>query len=101
VFLGRRITSALVDAISAIPRVRVLAEATVKSLCRSDANPQKTGEMLGVRAVLWGEMIVHQQDVFLRMELIDVLEGTHLGGASAEMALCPAPVAHSEIAKRS
>jgi DNA-binding winged helix-turn-helix (wHTH) protein len=99
-FLGRRITSALVDAISNIPHVRVLAEATVRSHAPSNANPQRTGEMLGVQAVLWGEMIVHQQEAFLRMELIDVPEGTHLGGASAQASLCPGPHEHGELAKQ-
>jgi DNA-binding winged helix-turn-helix (wHTH) protein len=99
VFHGRRITSALVDAVSSIPHLRVLAEATVRCHAPSYAGPQRTGEMLGVRAVLWGEMIAHQKEIFLRMELIDVTEGTHLGGASAEVSLYPATGAHGDVAK--
>lgn len=101
IFFGRKITSALVDAISDIPCVRVLAEATVRSHGPSTANPQRTGETLGVRAVLWGEMMVHQQEVFLRMELIDVFDGTHLAGVRIEEKFCAGKLPYAEIVQKS
>ncbi len=99
IFLGSRITSCLIDEISAIAGVRVMAEGTVKSHNLEGADPQHAGESLGVRAVLTGELTQHDTAVFLRMELIDVADGAQLCGAHAEQIAQPGMHCEDELAR--
>jgi DNA-binding winged helix-turn-helix (wHTH) protein len=82
-----RITSALTDEMSAVPGLRVLAQGMVKSHHTPGANPQLAGERMGVRAVLCGDLILHDTALFLRMELIDVSDGAQLSAACIERAI--------------
>jgi TolB-like protein len=84
IHLGSRITSCLIDEISAIAGVRVMAEGTVKSRNLEGVDPQRAGESLGVRTVLSGELTQHDTVLFLRVELIDVADGAQLCGAHVE-----------------
>jgi DNA-binding winged helix-turn-helix (wHTH) protein len=88
-FLATRVTSDLNDEISGIDGLRVLAQGTVKSHYTAGASPQTLGETMGVRAVLYGELSHHQSDLFLRMELIDVSDGTQLSSAFVEKPFHP------------
>ena len=80
-----RITWLLIDALSAVGGVRVIAEATLKSCKVDDMSLQKAGETLGVDAVISGELTRIDGALFLRMELIDVCDGSQLCGAYAEV----------------
>jgi DNA-binding winged helix-turn-helix (wHTH) protein len=82
----RRITWRLIDALSAVGGVRVMADATLKSCNVDDVSPQKAGETLGVDAVISGELTRIDGALFLRIELIDVCDGSELCGAYAEAA---------------
>ena len=84
-FAGSRITSALTDALSEVPGLRVRAEKTVRHHLTKFADPQKTGESMGVNAVLSGEIILHERELFVRTELIDVYDGAQLSAAETEM----------------
>jgi DNA-binding winged helix-turn-helix (wHTH) protein len=99
IFLGSRITSCLIDEISAIVGVRVIAEGTVKSHNLEGADPQRAGESLGVRAVLCGELTQHDTVLFLRVELIDVADGAQLCGAHAEQIAQPGMHCEDELAR--
>jgi len=81
VFLGSLIVSDLNNALSSIDGIRVLAQSTVRSHYAADASPQMLGERMGVRAVLYGEILNHDSDLFMRLELIDVSDGTQLSSA--------------------
>jgi DNA-binding winged helix-turn-helix (wHTH) protein len=81
VFTGGQITSLLIDALSRMPGVRVLAYSTVKSYTLQHARPQQIGKDLNVRGVILGELIRHDNDFLLHVELIDVADGTQLWGA--------------------
>jgi TolB-like protein len=99
IFLGSRITSCLIDEISAIAGIRVMAEGTVKSHNLEGADPQRAGESLGVRAVLSGELTQHDTTLFLRMELIDVADGAQLCGAHAEQIAQPGMHCEDKLAR--
>jgi hypothetical protein len=62
----------------------VLAQSMVKSQITVGSSPQSAGLSMGVRAVLSGELILHETALFLRMELIDVADGAQLSVASIE-----------------
>jgi TolB-like protein len=99
IFLGSRITSRLIDEISAIAEVRVMVEGTVKSHNLEGADPQRGGESPGVRAVLSGELTQHEMALFLRMELIDVADGAQLCGAHAEQIAQPGMHCEHKLAR--
>jgi len=99
IYLGSRITSCLIDEISAIAGVRVMAEGTMKSRNLEGADPQRAGESLGVRTVLSGELTQHDTALFLRMELIDVADGAQLCGAHAEQIAQPGMHCEDELAR--
>jgi DNA-binding winged helix-turn-helix (wHTH) protein len=99
IFLSRRITSRLIDRLSALAGVRVMAEGTVKSHKLEGVDPQRAGESLGVRAVLSGELTRYDSTLFLRMELIDVADGAQLRGAHVERIALPGTHCEDQLAR--
>jgi DNA-binding winged helix-turn-helix (wHTH) protein len=89
IFLGSLIVSDLNNALSSIDGIRVLAQSTVRSHYTAGASPQMLGERMGVRAVLYGEILNHDSDVFMRLELIDVSDGTQLSSALVDRPFSP------------
>jgi DNA-binding winged helix-turn-helix (wHTH) protein len=98
IFLSSRITSRLIDGLSALVGVRVMAEGTVKSHKLEGTDPQRAGESLGVRAVLAGELTRYDKVLFLRMELIDVADGAQLRGAHLEQIALPGTRCEDQLA---
>jgi TolB-like protein len=98
-FLSRRITSALIDALAEIQGLRILSESTVKSYVALGVGPQQAGESMGVQAVFAGELVLHDTVLFLRTELIDVSDGTHLAGARVERMSCSGLHLDEELVK--
>ena len=86
-FAGGRITSALTDALSGMDGLRVRAERTVRHHLTKCSDPQRTGESMGVHAVLSGELALHDRELLVRMELIDVYDGAQLSAAETELSL--------------
>lgn len=86
-FAGDRITSGLTDALSGMEGLRVRAERTVRHHFTKFSDPQRTGESMGVQAVLSGELALHDREVLVRMELIDVYDGAQLSAAETQMPL--------------
>src|SRR3989442_6252093 len=80
VFTGVQITSLMIDALSRISGVRVLAYSTVKSYASHRASPQQIGKDLNVHSVILGELVRHDKDFLLHVELIDVADGTQIWG---------------------
>jgi len=83
-FAGDRITSALTDALSELPGLRVRAETTVRHHLTKFTDPQRAGESMGVHAILSGDLSLNDHDLLVRMELIDVRDGAQLSAAEAE-----------------
>lgn len=96
-FIASLLTSYLTDALSGIPGLRVLAQRTVRGYKVLDTDPQSAGRSMGVRAVLAGELILFESDLFLRMELIDVVDGAQLSAAYVEVPFCARQRVEREI----
>jgi TolB-like protein len=79
-FLSRRVVERIIDDISRVPKLRVLAYRTVQHYRDKDLVPTAVGQNLLVRAVAAGEMVRRNDEVLLHLELIDVNDGTHLWG---------------------
>jgi TolB-like protein len=81
-FIASQITTQVIDELSRISGIRVLAYSTVKDYKEERANPQLVGKDLGVEGVVFGEFVRHNSDLFLHVELVDVADGTQLWGAN-------------------
>jgi TolB-like protein len=83
-FLNKRVVERIIDDISRVPTLRVLAYRTVQHYRDKDLVPTTVGQNLLVRSVAAGEMVRRSEEVLLHLELIDVNDGTHLWGAHFE-----------------
>ena len=79
-YLADGITESLINALSQIPRLKVLARSTVFRYKASTMDPQAIGQALGVRAVLTGRLQMIGGRVLTRVELVDTTDGTNLWG---------------------
>ncbi len=79
-FLTERITERVIDTISRISGIGVLAYSAVQRYREKDLDPRRVGQNLLVRAVAAGEMIRRNDELLLHVELIDVGSGTQLWG---------------------
>jgi DNA-binding winged helix-turn-helix (wHTH) protein len=99
-FLNRSVVERVIDDVSRVPGLRVLAYGTVQHYRDGDLVPTRVGQDLLVRAVAAGEIFQRSDNLLLHLELIDVGDGTQLWGAqfdgSFAVALsCPEKLANN------
>jgi serine/threonine-protein kinase len=74
------LTESLIDNLSQIPRLRVMARSTVFRHKRQQSDPQAIGRELGVQAVLTGSVIQRTGSFIVNAELVDTEDGARLWG---------------------
>jgi len=74
------IADSLIDNLSQLPRLRVMARSTVFRCRDLGVAPQEIGHRLGVRAVLTGRLRRRGRMVLIRSELVDSHDGSRLWG---------------------
>ena len=79
-YLSEGLTDSLIDNLSQLPRLRVMARSTVFEYQGATINPQAVGEQLGVRSVLTGRLTKRHDALVVRVELVDVVDGTRIWG---------------------
>ncbi|HKZ81015.1 MAG TPA: protein kinase [Pyrinomonadaceae bacterium] len=79
-YLSDGITESIINTLSQIPKLRVMARSTVFRYKGKEVDPRRVGESLGVRAVLSGEVLQLGQNLIIKAELLDVLDGSQLWG---------------------
>ncbi len=79
-YLADGITESLINALSQIPKLKVLARSTVFRYKASTLDPQAIGQALGVRSVLSGRLQTVGGRVLTRVELLDTADGTNIWG---------------------
>lgn len=79
-YLGDGITDSLINRLSAISRLRVVARNTAFQYKNKDVAPQEIGAKLGVKAVLSGRILQHDERLIVRVELVDAASGWQLWG---------------------
>ena len=78
-YLSDGITESLIDQMSRVPALRVMARATVFRF-KGSTDPQETGRKLGVGAVLTGRISRREGRLSISAELMDVATGARLWG---------------------
>ena len=79
-YLSDGISESLINNLSQLPNLRVLARTTTFRYKGKDAHPQKVGRDLHVRAVLSGRLVQRGNVIVVQAELVDVDKGTQLWG---------------------
>jgi TolB-like protein/cytochrome c-type biogenesis protein CcmH/NrfG len=103
-YLSDGITESLINNLSQLPNLRVMARSTVFRYKAKDIDPQKIGNDLHVQAVLSGRLLQQGNVLIIQAELMDVKTGVQLWGGqfnrSAEDVLALQEDLSREIAEK-
>src|SRR5262249_33111593 len=79
-YLADGITETIINTLSKLPKLKVMARSTVFRYKGRDVDPQQVGFDLGIRAVLMGRVLLRGDDLIVNTELIDVVDGSQIWG---------------------
>src|SRR5919197_6503319 len=79
-YLSDGVTESIINSLSQLPQLRVMARSTVFRYKGRDVHPQEAGHEMGVRAVLTGRVFQFSDRLIIRAELTDVADGWQLWG---------------------
>ena len=79
-YLADGITESLIDGLSQLPKLKVMARSTVFRYKGRHVDAPTVGRELGVRAVLLGRLQRIGDRIVMRGELVDAVDGSHLWG---------------------
>ena len=79
-YLSDGITESIIDLLSRIPNLRVLARSTVFRFKEKQIDPQEVGRLLNVRAVMMIRVMRLGDKLIIRSELVKVSDGSQLWG---------------------
>ena len=79
-YLSDGITESIINSLSQLPKLRVMARSTVFRYKDKEVDPQIIGQQLGVRAVLTGRVVQRGDLLIIKAELVDAEDGSHLWG---------------------
>jgi TolB-like protein/Flp pilus assembly protein TadD len=79
-YLSDGITESLINSLSQLPHLRVMARSTVFRFKGKETDPQRIGQQLGVRAVLSGRLLQRSDNLTVSVELMEVEKSSQLWG---------------------
>jgi serine/threonine-protein kinase len=79
-YLSDGITEGIINSLSQLPKLKVMARATVFHYRKSNVDPLEAGRHLNVGAVLTGRVVQQGDQLMIATELIDVNNGWNLWG---------------------
>jgi eukaryotic-like serine/threonine-protein kinase len=80
-YLSDGIAESLINNLTELRGLRVMARSTVFRYKGKEADPQKVGQDLHVRAVLLGRLLQRGDTLIIQTELVDAVNGSQLWGA--------------------
>ena len=83
-YLANGITQSLIDSLSQIPQLKVMAYSAVAAYKKTEFDPQEIGFLLGVENLLVGYISEYKNNLEIRVELIETKDKRHLWGISHE-----------------
>jgi TolB-like protein/lipoprotein NlpI len=98
-YLSDGIPESIINSLSQLPQLRVMARSTVFSYKGKDVDPRKVGHDLGVHAVLMGRLIQQGDNLTIRTELVNVADGTEIWGQQYNRKVADVFAVQEEIAK--
>jgi eukaryotic-like serine/threonine-protein kinase len=97
-YLSDGITESIINSLSRLPRLRVMARSTVFRYKGRTSDPREVGEELGVRAVFTGYLQLFGDRLMIGTELVDAFDGAQLWGEQYNRRLEDIFVVQDEIA---
>jgi len=98
-YLSDGITESIISNLSQLPRLRVMASATVFRFKGQEIDPKDVGRQLGVQAVLIGRLLQQGDRLVIRTELVNVTDGTQLWGAEYDRKLSDVLAVQHDISR--
>lgn len=98
-YLSEGIIADLIHTLSQVPKLRVMARATVFHYKGQQADPQKVGHDLNVRAVLTGTVTKRGDSLHVDAALVNVSDGSELWGEGYDRKLSEIGNLNQEIAR--
>jgi serine/threonine-protein kinase len=98
-YLSDGITESIINNLSQIPNLRVMARSTVFRYKGKGADPQKVGQDLHVRAVLTGRLLERGDTLIVQAELVDASQGSQLWGGQYSHKLADVFALQEELSK--
>ena len=84
-YLSDGIAESLINKLSRLPNLKVIARSTTFRFRGSDVDPRQVGRDLGVGAVLTGRVSQRGESLVIGAELVDVAQGTRLLGRAIHL----------------
>jgi TolB-like protein/Tfp pilus assembly protein PilF len=79
-YLSDGITESIINSLSQLPNLKVMARTTVFRYKGQSSDPQKVGRDLGVEAVLTGKVLHRGDTLIAQVDLVNVSDGSELWG---------------------
>jgi serine/threonine protein kinase/tetratricopeptide (TPR) repeat protein len=98
-YLSDGVTEGVINSLSRLPQLRVLARSTVFHYKGHDNDPQRVGHDLNVRGVLTGTFVQHGDSVRVQAELVDVSNGSQMWGEQYDRKMSDMAAVQEEIAE--
>lgn len=98
-YLSDGITESLINSLSHLPNLRVMARTTSFRYKGREIDPQKIGGELKVQALLTGRVLQRGDELVIQAELIDVKDGAQLWGEKYSRRLADLLAVQSEISR--
>ena len=98
-YLSDGITESIINSLSQLPNLRVMARTTVFRYKGHEDDPQKIGRDLGVGAVLVGRIEPRGDRLTVQTELVDVATGSQLWGGQYNRKLADLVAVQDEISQ--
>ena len=98
-YLSDGITESLINSLSQLSNLRVVARTTVFRYKGKEIDPQKIGRDLNVRAMVTGRVQQHGDSLMIQAELVDVEKGSQLWGGQFNRKLADVIGIQEEISK--
>ena len=97
-YLSDGITESIIGNLSQLPRLRVMARATVFRFKGKEVDPKAAGRELGVQAVLVGRLLQQGERLIVKAELVNVSDGRQLWAGEYDQKLVDAVTIQQGIA---
>jgi serine/threonine-protein kinase len=98
-YLSDGITESIIHSLSQLSQLKVMARSTVFQYKGKDVDPRKVGHDLGVGSVVMGRLLQQGDNLTIRTELVNVLDGTELWGQQYNRKVADVFAVQEEIAK--
>jgi len=79
-YLSEGIAESIINSLSGLPELRVLARSSVSSYKGREVDPKQVGRDLNVETILTGKVLQLNDDMVIRVELVDTSTGWQLWG---------------------